>query len=82
MVGLDDEDRRMGTCTCRGPWRLARNTVYPSRGHWLDLIGVVCPLCGGAREFLFDITLFFDARPGVWGGERGPRTAGSSSHAA
>jgi hypothetical protein len=65
--GLDEEDALMGACTCNSSWHLARNVVWPVAGRWHDLIGVVCPACGARREFVFDVTAFFEPRPGVWG---------------
>jgi hypothetical protein len=37
-------------------------------GRWLDFLGMTCPECGSQAEFAFDVTAFFEARPGVWNG--------------
>jgi hypothetical protein len=68
VSSVDDEDRLMGTCACSGAWRMAANAVEPVRGRWLDLVVVTCSACGAKRMFGFDITAFFDARPGIWSG--------------
>lgn len=66
MASIDDEDRLMGTCACSGAWRMAGNFVEPVRGRWLDIVVVACSECGATRAFGFDITAFFEARPGIW----------------
>lgn len=66
VSSIDDEDRLMGTCACSGAWRMAGNAVEPVRGRWLDLVVVACSECGSKRAFGFDITAFFEVRPGIW----------------
>lgn len=66
VASIDDEDRLMGTCACSGAWRMAGNAVEPVHGRWLDLVVVACSECGSKRAFGFDITAFFEARPGIW----------------
>jgi hypothetical protein len=64
--GIDEEDAIMEDCACHSRWQLTRNVVWPAAGRWNDLVGVVCPECGVRREFVFDVTAFFEPRPGVW----------------
>lgn len=73
VSSIDDEDRLMGTCTCSGAWRMSGNAVEPFRGRWLDLVVVACSACGSTRVFGFDITTFFEARPGIWSRPAGAR---------
>lgn len=63
---VDDEDRRMGACPCGGRWRVARETLVPTRGRWVDDLVVRCDSCMTPNGFLFDVTEFFEPRPGVW----------------
>jgi hypothetical protein len=66
---VDEEDALMGRCPCGASRRLARNAVRPMSGRWLDLVGMNCPSCGSDADFAFDVTAFFEARPGVWNGQ-------------
>ena len=64
--GIDEEDALMGVCACSATWRLAHHEVVARQGRWLDVLGVRCQRCGTSASFVFDITRFFQARPGVW----------------
>lgn len=66
---VEDEDAAMGCCECGAAWQLRRNAVEPAAGRWLDFLGVACPSCGSGADFAFDVTAFFEARPGVWAGQ-------------
>lgn len=69
---VDEEDAVMGRCSCGNSWALARNAVSPRSGVWLDVVGMLCQSCGSRAEFAFDVTSFFEARPGVWRAEARP----------
>lgn len=64
---VDEEENLIGTCGCGSPWRLALNSVEPVSGKWHDIVGVRCPICGRSAGFTFDVTTFFQPRPGIWG---------------
>lgn len=66
VMSIEDEERLMGRCVCTGEWRLRGNAVWPATGHWVDELKMVCTQCGMGRNFAFDVTSFFDARPGIW----------------
>lgn len=80
VQSIDEEDELIGRCRCGSPWRLIRNIVEPVSGAWLDFVGLRCPACDSRAIFTFDVTSFFEARPGVWGGGLGHSHAGSRSH--
>ncbi len=63
---LDEEDRLMGGCSCRGSWRVTSESVEPVGGRWLDVLEVRCASCERIRQFTFDVTSFFSPRPGIW----------------
>lgn len=63
---VEDECRIMGRCGCRGEWMLTYNEVSLQRRVWVDIVVVRCATCGLRRTFEFDITGFFEPRPGVW----------------
>ena len=63
---IGDEEEQMGRCRCGGQWSMRTNMVEPRVGRWFDHIGVVCARCGRATSFVFDISSWFEARPGVW----------------
>lgn len=65
-ASIDEEDRSMGLCSCSGEWRLAGNAVWPTTGRWIDHVDVTCSNCGARTAFEFDVTSFFEARPGIW----------------
>lgn len=69
VLSVEEEDAAMGRCECGAPWQLRRNAVQPTAGRWLDLVGMTCPSCGSGADFAFDVTAFFEARPGVWAGQ-------------
>jgi hypothetical protein len=63
---IDDEDRAIGTCPCGGIWQICGESVDPSGGRWVDSLKVRCRDCATTQTFAFDITEFFEPRPGVW----------------
>ena len=66
---LLEEEQRVGQCpSCNLPWQLRYEAVVPARGVWFDELAFHCTQCGETRSFVFDITSFFEARPGVWSG--------------
>jgi hypothetical protein len=66
-TSVDDECRMMGQCSCGGEWSLTFNEVAVRRRIWVDYIVVRCVLCNASAAFEFDVSRFFEARPGVWG---------------
>lgn len=63
---VDEEDALIGICICGGPWKVSANAVF-SRGHrWLDLVRLICASCGRSADHVFDISRFFEPRPGIW----------------
>ena len=63
---IDEEDTLIGVCGCGGSWKLSGKAVFP-RGHqWLDSVRLTCPSCGRNVVHVFDISRFFQPRPGVW----------------
>lgn len=65
-ASVADECRLMGRCSCGGDWKLTRNEVAVRCGAWVDFIGVRCSACGRRSAYEFDISSFFEPRPGVW----------------
>lgn len=65
---VEEEETVIGSCGCGSAWRLARNAVEPVSGEWHDIVGMRCPSCGGSALFTFDVTTFFEPRPGIWRG--------------
>jgi hypothetical protein len=63
---VDDEDEHMGLCSCGGQWRLASEMVIPLSQRWFDSLVMTCTRCSQSSGYIFDITPFFDPRPGVW----------------
>jgi hypothetical protein len=63
---IDEEDTFIGACACGGAWRLSSNAVYPRARLWLDSVQVACPSCGRRAAYVFDISGFFEPRPGIW----------------
>lgn len=66
VPNVEDEDLLMGKCECGGSWALAAEEVVPVRLRWYDSLVMTCRSCRQHRRYLFDITPFFDPRPGVW----------------
>jgi hypothetical protein len=64
---VEAECRYMGQCACGGDWRLAYNEVALHRGSWVDFVAVRCATCDARAAFAFDVSQFFEPRPGVWG---------------
>lgn len=73
VASVDEEDERLGQCSCGGTWRICGEVVRPAVGTWLDELRLVCGACGERRIVRFDIGSFFSARPGVWTMARGTR---------
>jgi hypothetical protein len=72
VANIEEEDAHIGQCQeCRLPWTFCYESVTPESGRWFDKLEYRCAGCGRARDFLFDITRFFQARPGVWSKARG-----------
>ena len=67
---VEEEEELIGSCRCGSPWRLALNDMWPVSGGWYDIVGLRCPECGANALFAFDVTSFFEPRPGVWTRER------------
>ena len=66
---LREEEQRVGQCpSCDLPWQLRHEAVIPAPGAWFDELAFCCGPCGETRNFIFDITAFFEPRPGVWAG--------------
>jgi hypothetical protein len=66
-ASVDDECRMMGRCRCGGDWLLTYNEVALRRGVWVDFIAVRCAYCGLEAAFEYDVSCFFEPRPGIWG---------------
>jgi hypothetical protein len=66
-TSVEDECRMMGRCSCGGDWRLVYNEVALRQRAWVDYIVVRCPACDARAAFEFDVSRFFEPRPGVWG---------------
>ena len=66
VTSIEEEDRLMGRCACAGEWRVRGNAVWPAIGQWVDELEMVCAQCGLRRRFVFDVTTFLIARPGIW----------------
>lgn len=64
---IEEEEALIGNCGCGAHWRLALNSVVPNSGKWYDIVGMRCPICASTAIFTFDVTTFFQPRPGVWG---------------
>ena len=65
----------MGHSSCGASWRFASESVHPLAGRWLDYIAVRCSASGVRRAFTFDITPFFEPRPGVWAARKASAVA-------
>jgi hypothetical protein len=66
VSSVDEEDRLMGRCMCGGDWALAFNEVALRRRSWVDHLGMRCRRCDSRVAFEFDVSDFFEARPGIW----------------
>lgn len=73
VASVDEECCIMGRCVCGGDWRLAFNAVTPVHGDWVDSVRVRCQACGAMASFAFEISRFFEPRPGIWAGALVPR---------
>jgi hypothetical protein len=71
VSGLEDEDRLMGHCPCGGAWALAYNEVSLRKQAWVDHLLMRCRSCDARATFDFDVTGFFEARPGVGSSQSG-----------
>ena len=70
---IEGEDQLMGRCPCGGDWRLIFNEVFLRRRAWVDYIALRCLVCDLHATFEFDVSAFFEPRPGVWGRRLGTR---------
>ncbi len=63
---VEDECRMMGECSCGGDWTLTFNEVVLRQHAWVDYISVRCVRCDFRSSFEFDVSRFFEPRPGIW----------------
>jgi hypothetical protein len=75
-TSVEDECRMMGQCRCGGDWKLTANEVTLRRSTWVDYVAVRCDQCSFRTAFEFDVSGFFEPRPGVWGGRLPSRHRG------
>ncbi len=66
-ASVEDECGMMGLCRCGGEWKLTFNEVALRERMWVDYIAMRCVRCDFLASFEFDISRFFEPRPGVWG---------------
>jgi len=63
---IDEEDALIGCCACGGLWKMSANAVFPRNHRWLDSVRLTCASCGRTADHVFDISRFFQPRPGIW----------------
>jgi hypothetical protein len=65
-TSVEDECRMMGQCHCGGDWVLTFNEVSLRQRVWVDYVAVRCVFCDLRAGFEFNVSRFFEPRPGIW----------------
>lgn len=66
VSSIEEEESRMGACTCGAAWQVVSERLVPLGGRWYDSLVSTCPSCRTRSGFLFDVTRFYQPHPRVW----------------
>lgn len=66
---VDEEEAVIGVCDCGSATRATvSEELLPIRARWYDSLVLRCNGCGQFVARVFDVTSFYEPRPGVWRG--------------
>jgi hypothetical protein len=66
---IEEEEAAIGVCHCGSARRATvSEEMLPIRSRWYDSLVLRCQHCGSFVARVFDVTSFYEPRPGIWRG--------------